>query len=285
VDADLLARVCEAAGQDVEPVAAVHRGYAHNARWRVRLADGTAAFAKAAVDEDTAAWLRIERDLYELRAPYMAELLGWADGDLPVLLLEDLADAHWPPAWRAGDAEAVRDALRLVAQTEPPAAVTLSATFWLDQHNWPDVAEDPAPFLSVGLCGEAWLDAALPALAEAARTAPVAGESLLHLDVRSDNLCVRGGRAVLVDWNWAARGNPLFDLAGWLPSLHAEGGPSPEEVAPEAGIFAAFFAGFWASVVGLPPPATAPRVRGVQLAQLRVALPWAARALGLPAPS
>jgi hypothetical protein len=285
VDADLLARVCEAAGQQVEPVAEVHRGYAHNARWRVRLADGTAAFAKAAVDEATAGWLRTERDLYALGAPYMAQLLGWADRDLPTLLLEDLTDAHWPPAWRPGDVEAVRDALRLVAQTEPPESVTLSATFWLDQHNWPEVAADPAPFLSVGLCDEAWLGVALPVLAEAASTAPVAGDSLLHLDVRSDNLCVRDGRAVLVDWNWAARGNPVFDLAAWLPSLHAEGGPAPEEVAPEAGVFAPFFAGFWASVVGLPPPVTAPRVREVQLAQLRVALPWAARTLGLPPPS
>jgi hypothetical protein len=285
MDANLLARVCEAAGQEVEPVAAVHRGYAHNARWRVRLADGTTAFAKSAVDELTAGWLRIERDLYELGAPYMAELLGWADGELPVLLLEDLTDAYWPPPWRPGDAEAVREALRMVAETEPPAGVTLSATFWLDQHNWPDVAADPAPFLSTGLCGESWLEAALPALVHAARTAPVAGDALLHLDVRSDNLCVRDGRAVLVDWNWAARGNPLLDLAGWLPSLHLEGGPAPERVAPEAGVFAPFFAGFWASVAGLPAPSTAPRVREVQIHQLRVALPWAARVLGLPPPS
>src|SRR3954452_5586132 len=113
MDAGLLARVCEAAGREVEPVAAVHRGYAHNARWRVRLADGTPAFAKAAVDELTAGWLRIERDLYALRAPYMPMLHGWVDGALPVLLLEDLTDAHWPLAWRPGDAEAVLEALRL----------------------------------------------------------------------------------------------------------------------------------------------------------------------------
>ena len=54
------------------------------------------------------------------------------------------------------------------------------------------------------------------------------GTDLLHLDVRSDNLCFVGSRAVLVDWNWACRGNGLVDLAGWVPSLHAEGGPLPE---------------------------------------------------------
>lgn len=285
MDADLLARVCEAAGQEVEPVASVDRGYTHNARWRVRLADGRGAFAKAAVDERTAGWLRTERDLYALQAAFMPALLGWSDGELPVLLLEDLSDAYWPPPWRSGDVEAVLAALRDLAETTPPPSVTGSAADWRDAHNWPDVASDPEPFLRVGLCGAAWLAQALPRLAEAAASAPFEGHSLLHLDVRSDNLCIRDGAAVLVDWNWATVGNPLFDVAAWLSSLHAEGGPAPEEVCPASSAFAPFLAGFWASVVGLPPPSTAPRLREVQLQQLRVALPWAARALDLPPPS
>jgi thiamine kinase-like enzyme len=46
---------------------------------------------------------------------------------------------------------------------------------------------------------------------------------LLHFDVRSDNLCFRDGRALLIDWNLACIGNPVVDVAAWLPSLHAEG--------------------------------------------------------------
>jgi aminoglycoside phosphotransferase (APT) family kinase protein len=102
--------------------------------------------------------------------------------------------------------------------------------------------------------------------------------------VRSDNVCFVGDRAVLVDWNWAAIGNPVIDLAAWLPSLHAEGGPPPEEILfgePEA---ASLIAGFFAARAGLPPPPTAPKVRHVQLEQLRTALHWAARALALPPP-
>jgi hypothetical protein len=38
------------------------------------------------------------------------------------------------------------------------------------------------------------------------------------------------GRAILVDWNWTRIGNGFFDVAGWLPSLHADGGPLPEAV-------------------------------------------------------
>ena len=40
--------------------------------------------------------------------------------------------------------------------------------------------------------------------------------------------------------------------------------------------------GYFAARAGLPVIPNAPRVRAVQLAQLRTALPWAQRALGLP---
>jgi hypothetical protein len=44
---------------------------------------------------------------------------------------------------------------------------------------------------------------------------------------------------------------------------------------------AALTAGYFAARVGLPAPPTAPAVRDVQRRQLEVALPWAARELGL----
>jgi aminoglycoside phosphotransferase (APT) family kinase protein len=97
--------------------------------------------------------------------------------------------------------------------------------------------------------------------------------------VRSDNLCFREGRAVLVDWNWASLANPETDVAAWLPSLRVEGGPPPWEVLSGAGALAAWVAGVWAAVVGLPPPATAPNVRDLQRRQLAVALDWIDREL------
>src|SRR5207302_5996716 len=113
-----------------------------------------------------------------------------------------------------------------------------------------------------------------------AEEAPLEGDDLLHFDVRSDNLCFVGGRAVLVDWNLACRGNGWFDVAFWLPSLRLEDGPQPWEVLPDAGALAAVVAGFFAARAGLPPPSGAPTVREFQLRQLEVALPWATRELG-----
>lgn len=146
------------------------------------------------------------------------------------------------------------------------------------------MAADPAPLLSVGLCSSGWLDRALPVLLEAAAQASLDGDALLHMDVRSDNLCLRGDRALLLDWNLAAAGNPDVDVAFWLPSLHAGGGPPPEDVATVPPALAAFVAGFFACRAGLPDIPVAPRVRHVQRVQLAPALPWAARLLDLPAP-
>jgi hypothetical protein len=86
---------------------------------------------------------------------------------------------------------------------------------------------------------------------------------------------------VLVDWNLACLANPTLDLASWLPSLEMEGGPAPETILPGAGDFAAMMSGFFAARAGLPTIPDAPRVRAVQLQQLRSALPWAVRELGL----
>jgi hypothetical protein len=60
-----------------------------------------------------------------------------------------------------------------------------------------------------------------------------------------------------------------------------EGGPEPWEVVADSGGLAALIAGFFASRAGLPPPPTAPTVREFQRRQAEVALPWAARELGL----
>ena len=47
------------------------------------------AFVKTATDDLTAGWLRQEFGIYDaLHADFMPELLGWEDGERPVLLAE-----------------------------------------------------------------------------------------------------------------------------------------------------------------------------------------------------
>jgi len=264
----------------------VSRGYTQAVRLLAELEDCSRAFVKIAIDELTAGWLRDEYRVYSsVQGSFLPELLGWDDdGERPALALEDLSGAHWPPAWPDGSVEAVLHALDELHVVDPPAGLPRMEEFERLFLGWDEVERDQAPFLSLGLCSEGWLERSLPVLREAAETAPFAGEALLHLDVRSDNICLRGGRALLVDWNFACLGNPDVDVAAWLPSLRAEGGPEPWELlSGELGL-ASWVAGFFAARAALPPPPTAdPSLRALQLAQLEAALPWAVRELGLPA--
>jgi len=262
-------------------------GYTAAERWVVRLADSRSVFLKAAVNDLTAMWLRKEYRLYaDLRAPFMAELLGWIDEDgRPILALEDLSACGWPPPWSDARVSAVLQTMEQLAATPPPGWLSPSADARWIADGWARVADDPSPLLGTGAVTAAWLDEALPALLEVSGPQVIAGDRLCHFDVRSDNLCFRDdGSAVLVDWNVAEVGNPRLDVAFWLPSLALEGGPAPESVLPDAAPEAAVVAGFFASRCGLPPIPDAPGVRGIQRQQLSQALPWACRTLGLPLP-
>jgi hypothetical protein len=273
-------------GQHVVDWHAAVGGYTPAERWDVRGHRGASAFAKVGVDASTGLNLRREHYIYStVHAPFVPKMLGWDDdGGRPILLLEDLSGAAWPPPWTPQRIMRVVEVLRGVAATPPPDGLRDLETFREDLSGWGMVAADPEPFLSLGLYSRAWLASALPTLLAAQAMADLAGDHLVHFDMRSDNLCFAGERTLLIDWNGACRGNGVLDLASWLPSLQMEGGPAPEALLPDAAPFAALVSGYFASRAGLPLIPTAPRVRDVQLRQLLCALPWAVRSLGLPPP-
>lgn len=280
-------RVARLAGKAVVSSRRVVRGYTPAERWVVGLEDGSSVFAKFGSTPATAQWLSAEREVYgKLSGRFMPRVIGFdGDGERPLLLLEDLSGAWWPPPWRPGDVERLVEAMREVAATR----VARGALPELESERgrfagWLIVERDPAPFLSLGLCSEAWLEGALPSLLMAQDLALLGGTDLVHGDLRSDNLCFLPDRVVLVDWNGARRGNGAYDLAALAPSLRLEGGPLPDELVPGEGALGALVCGFFAANAGLRPIPDAPQVRWIQQRQLRIALPWAARALGLPPP-
>jgi hypothetical protein len=252
-------------------------GYSTAERYTVTLDDGRRVFMKSADAEHMAAWLRREHEVYgSLEGSFIPELIGFDDdGTRPLLVLEDLSHADWSAGWTAERVALVRAALdELHASPAPPNTRPVRETYagWFGR--WRVVESDPGPFLSLGLRSRAWLEERLPEIVEAADAAPLDGDAVVHLDVRSDNLCTLGGRAVLVDWNFVSFAAPEVDLAAWACSLALEGGPPPWELLPGSAGFAAFTAGIFAAVAGLPPPETAPTVRRFQARQLAVALDW-----------
>lgn len=257
-------------------------GYTPAARWICETNNGR-FFAKIGTTPLTGRFLRREARNYALiRGNFLPQCVAWEDDpDTPILVLEDLSQHTWPPPWTRTRVEAVLDCIREMHRT-PASLESYAEANAAPPSGWSEVARDPLPLLSLTPASAAWLERALPALLEAEALCATEGEALCHWDIRSDNLCLRGERALLVDWNLACRSNPKLDLGFWLPSLAFEGGPLPETILPDAPEVAAWVSGFFACRAGLPTIPDAPRVRLVQRQQLETALPWAIRALGLP---
>ncbi len=259
----------------------VEGGYTPAGRWLVGTAAGS-FFVKVGRTPVTARMLRREIRAYQaLSGPFMPRCLGWDDSEVePLLVLEDLSAAFWPPPWDGERVAAVRD--QIAALHGSAASLPVFAEVhghW--EGGWQLVARDPAPFLSLSMASAAWLRRALPELVAAERQCETYGQAPGHVDIRSDNICFAADGVKLVDWAEACLMNPKLDLGFWLPSLAFEGGPLPETILPHEPAIAAWVAGFLAARAGLPLIPDAPRVRRVQREQLETALPWARRALGL----
>jgi aminoglycoside phosphotransferase (APT) family kinase protein len=103
------------------------------------------------------------------------------------------------------------------------------------------------------------------------------GETLLHADVRSDNILLTSDGVVFVDWPHACVGAAWLDLLAFLPSVAMQGGPPPWE------LFDAHPVGREAPpdlVLTLPEPRGLPTLREFQGAQGVEALAWLRRSLG-----
>jgi hypothetical protein len=263
-------------------------GYTPAQRWFAELS-GKRVFVKVAPTKLTQSMMRREFAIYDsLSTDFMPRALGWQDDEhAPLLILEDLSSAFWPPPWTNARIDAALHTIeRLHATPPPPNTPSAELRFATQSPNWPFVEKNPALFLGLGLVSEAWLQGALPTLLAAEAQCDYRGETLCHFDIRSDNICfLPDGRAVLIDWAEACLGNPDVDLGAWLPSLALEDGPLPDDILPNRPEVAAWICGFFAARAGLPIIPDAPRVREIQFKQLITALPWMIRALGLPPPS
>ena len=132
------------------------------------------------------------------------------------------------------------------------------------------------------------------ALAGLERAAPEAamGESLLHLDLRADNILLTADGVRFVDWPHARLGAAWVDLAFFAPSVAMQGGPDPDTLmsrltgsrAPDDAALTAVvaaIAGFFTIQAVAPPPPGLPTLRAFQAAQGAVARTWLARRTGL----
>ena len=278
----LESRIADLTGRDVDRLLPVQGGYTNACRRIVQFRDGNTAFVKCATDRRTSEWLHSEISIYrQLSGDFMAAVLAWDEEEPPLLLLEDLSGNAWPPPWTASRVDRVLDSLAMIHESQ--ASVPEYREIFTHR-GWHEVAAHPEAFLSIRVASESWLTMCLPTLLEAHDRVEPEGKALVHLDVRSDNICFRADRAVLIDWNNACSGNPDLDIAFWLPGLHHESGPSPQDILSDAGHLASYVTGYFASRAGLPDLPHTPLVRKLQKAQLYAGLHWTVQELGLPEP-
>lgn len=272
-------------------------GMSPGAAARLELAGGQRAFVKAVGSEPNPYSPGMHRREAEVAAGLPAEapaprlLFAHDDGNWVALVFEDV-EGHEPAVpWRPEELERVLAALTDLAEALTPAPVPApTAAEYLAElfGGWSQLAQQGG---AEGL--DLWAAARLDELArlEAGWAEASAGETLLHADVRSDNVLLTEERVVFVDWPHACLGAAWLDLAGFLPSLAMQGGPRPWEVfeahplgrdAPRERVLSliAAFAGFFVQRSTLPPPPGLATLREFQRAQGVEALAWLRRSLG-----
>ena len=134
----------EAVGSNVvEWEAVATRGYARSsAHWRARLADGRRVFIKQALIGTAVECLRAERVIYEaVSRPFMPLFYGaYDDGELALIVLEDLTDEEWPPPWSPRGIESVLVSLAELHRISPPKELEKLEAIRGEIVGWSDIA-------------------------------------------------------------------------------------------------------------------------------------------------
>ncbi|MFC0622673.1 aminoglycoside phosphotransferase family protein [Kribbella deserti] len=260
-------------------------GFSPGTAARLVTASGRRAFVKAVGPElnpDTPALFRNE--ITAMRAvslPHAPTLYGtYDDGAWVGLMLEDIDGALPVHPWRQGDADRVLEALAEVTAaltpspwTAAPVAAERSGGFL---SRWGQVIADrtPVPDWARGREEE------LAVIAADGVEALAKGNSLVHWDLRADNILLTGDRVVFVDWTFTSR------AADWADAVfvHAEMRSSVRlpQLGDDPGItgFLAGIAGglLWGSQQAAPPGL--PTIRAWQRGQADLYLDWLRERLG-----
>lgn len=269
-------------------------GFSPGLAARCRLADGRGVFLKAVSPAQNPTACRIHRREVEVASLLpehlpVPRLLAVHDDGHWVALAFDLIEGRQPhEPWVEDELDVVIPAIRrfseAVTPTPAPGLQTVAERYRASFDGWRRLAAGDGDASSYGpeVLG------ALPRLAELEEpwAQAAAGDTLLHTDLRADNvLLTDDGDVVFVDWPWACTGAPFVDLAFLLPSVGLGGGPDPDTVIerhrlldgvdPEAflHVFVAL-SGFFVRQSLDPDPPGLPTVRRFQRAQAEVALGW-----------
>lgn len=269
-------------------------GFSPGLAARCLLDDGRRVFVKAVSPDQNPVARTIHRREAEVAAQLPPDLsvpryLGSVDdGHWVALLFDEVVGVQPDEPWSPHQLRLVLGALQRfgeqVTPTPAPELEPVADRYREAFRGWRQIAGGHADASSYG--GEVLGAVDRLAELESGWVEAAAGNTLLHTDLRADNLLITPeGEVVLVDWPWACNGAAFFDLVLLLPSVGLGGGPDPATVIEHHGLFAdvdpdalvAVFAaltGFFVRQSLDPAPVGLPTVRAFQRAQAEVALAW-----------
>lgn len=295
-------RIEDRLGSPVVEATSQSGGFSPGVAARLRLQDGRRAFVKALCSDpnpDAPAMHRREARIASALpaiVPTPRFLFADDDGEWVALAFEDVEGRTPATPWRAHELELVLSAVTLMATSLTPSPISLASMAEKhddDFHGWRQLEAATAK-CEDDLAGlDPWARRQLAALAdlEGKWAKSSEGNTLVHVDLRADNLLITGNRVVVVDWPHAAIGAAWIDLLFLLPSVAMQGGPMPWELFdshpvaqgadPErvTAVLAAL-AGFFIRQSHQPPPPGLPTLRQFQRDQGLPALEWLKRRTG-----
>jgi hypothetical protein len=290
----VLAELEQLLGSKIVAAESQPSGFSPGIAARVVLDDGRRAFVKAVGPEpnpDSPTFHRQELRVMsalppESPAPRLIGGVDQGEGGWVALALEDLDARHPAEPWRPDELDrVVRGAHALVEALTPSPLETPQVGPTLESINGWHLVDEPEKL-------DGWSRRHLAELVELeAGVIDIAGETLLHSDIRADNLLLTDVDVYFVDWPHAQVGPPWVDAVAFAPSVTMQGGPDPEtlfarwpgaaEADPdEVTAVVASVAGFFTYRALLPPPPGLPTLREFQAAQGAVARRWLAERTG-----
>ncbi|MET8991748.1 phosphotransferase [Nonomuraea wenchangensis] len=223
------------------------------------------------------------------RLRFTCELAGW------LLLCFDVAPGALPhEPWRPEELSAALKAVAVCALQLTPSPIgglpTLGEQMAGRCETWRELKRDGVHgAVTVDSIGE-WERKHLSRLAsvEATWTQLAVGDTLLHFDLRFDNIIVNPrGTAHVVDWGRACIGPAWSDLVCLLvqsdlghlhPDAIFSGHPVGRAAAPtQADAFLVALASYWTHTASLPGPAHAPHLRDRREYSRRATIGWLRR--------
>lgn len=227
--------VAEALGAPVVSARTQQGGFSPGVAARLVCADGSRAFVKAVSTDQNPHSPTMHRNEARITGALPVhrslprQLASYDDGHWVAMLFEDIDGRSPALPWRPDELGRVLDTLHELTDVLDPCPVPdptdLSTELTEMVQLWQELASSPPDDL------DPWLAQNMDRILDLASKPTPTGSTLVHFDLRADNLLLtEGGDVVLIDWANGGAGPPWLDLTLLMLEVGLHGGHDVERI-------------------------------------------------------